>query len=341
MGLLATLVTGCDEPHRSLPTFDASTAPSDTSRDDLTAEPTTPDVASDSAVAPDATIVDADAATDAADAARDVDDGSREERPEAAVDATISPDDAPRSSDVGAASPADITDVTDSGAATVGAMGTPIIDGVIGGDWPAGSRAGTNTAPSPWDPALNALRSLRIAWDGQRLYVGIEGTVEARNGIVVYLDRDYVPGGTATGVIHINELTDATGALDDALSAAITTLPDSFGVDLAWGSLGMQRKAATELRADVGLRDLSCPRCAADFGWVMGDEVACAAGACEIALAWTSLYGASGLPPSPRIGLFVRLVNGTGATVAAGQCLPPQGEVATTARAVATIVPTR
>lgn len=271
---------------------------------------------------------------DAPDATADAsaDDGRSGDRP----DVSVPPVDTAPPVDV----PVDVP--TDVPGAQVGAPGTPTVDGVLGADWPAGSLAATNAEPSPWGPTLNALRSLRVAWDAQRLYLGIEGTVEARNAIAVYLDRDFVPGDAATGLTRIDTLTDATGALDDALSAAIVALPGSFGAELAWGTLGMQRKAATELRADIGLRDLACPRCAGDLAWVMGDQVECVGGAspgCEVALPWSSIYGPAGRPPSPRLGLFVRLVSASGASVAPGQCLPPQDGPAAEARSVAVIAP--
>lgn len=307
LSLIATLVTGCDEPRRTLASADVVTdlmelsevldAPSD---EDAALLMDRPEAAPDEGPVDVTDVADAaDAPTHAADAGTDA---TLEDRPDVTRDA--GPD------------------------AATGARGTPVVDGMLGADWPDGALVAVNPEPSPWGPALNALRSLRVAWDDDRLYLGIEGVIERQNAIVVYIDRDYVPGAAATGVSRFSTLSDGAGALDDALSSAIESVPQGFGAELAWGTLGMLRKGAAEVRADVGLRDIACPRCAGDFGWVQGDAVACVAGpagGCEVSIPWSAVFGASGRPPLPRLGLFVRLTNATGATFAPGQCLPPQG----------------
>lgn len=313
LSLIATLVTGCDEPRRTLASADVVTDHTELSEfldapsaEDATLPTDRAEATADEGLVDVADAVDAaDAPTDAADAVMDV---AVDDRPDVAHDA--GPD------------------------AATGARATPVVDGMIGADWHEGTLVAVNPEPSPWGPALNALRSLRVAWDDDRLYLGVEGVVERQNAIVVYIDRDYVPGATATGVSRFSTLSDGAGALDDALSSAIESVPQGFGAELAWGTLGMLRKGAAEVRADVGLRDIACPRCAGDFGWVQGDAVACVAGpagACEVSIPWTAVFGASGRPPLPRLGLFVRLTNASGASFAPGQCLPPQRPPATAA----------
>lgn len=205
--------------------------------------------------------------------------------------------------------------------------GTPVIDGRIGDDWPASARVVRNTVTSPWGGDLNALHALRVAWDDNRLYLGIDGAVEDTNAIAVYIDRDFVPGAAATGVTRIDRLSDGAGLLDDALSCAIMTLPDGFGVDMAWGTRGMRSKASADLVDGIGLRDIACSTCGADFRWVRGDDASCArtpTPACEVAIDWTALYGGSRPPPLPRIGLFVRIANGAGTDLSNHQALPEQ-----------------
>lgn len=313
LSLIATLVTGCDEPRRTLASADVVTdlvelsvirdAPAD---EDAALRMDRPAVAADEGSIDLTDGSDAaDVAPDALDAAIDV---TVEDRPDATRDA--GPD------------------------AATGARATPVVDGMIGADWPDGTLVAVNAEPSPWGPELNALRSLRVAWDYERLYLGIEGVVERQNAIVVYMDRDFVPGATATGVSRFSTLSDGAGALDDALSSAIESVPQGFGAELAWGTLGMTRKGAAEVRADVGLRDIACPRCAGDFGWVQGDAVACVAGpagGCEVSIPWSAVFGGSGRPPVPRLGLFVRLTNASGGSFAPGQCLPPQRPPSTAA----------
>jgi hypothetical protein len=233
----------------------------------------------------------------------------------------------------------------DAGSADAGsARGTPIIDGVIGSDWPAGAIVATNAVPSEWGPALNALRSVRVAWDAERLYLGIDGVVEATNAMLVFVDRDYLPGMTATGVTAISTLTDGVGALDNSVSCNITEAPAGFGTDMVWGTRGMLRKSATELNESIGLRDLTCATCRSDFRWTPGDTAVCVGGAtpaCEVAIPWTALYGGAP-PPVPMLGLFVRITDAEGASLANNQCLPQQGatDPPTAARRVLAFSPT-
>lgn len=207
------------------------------------------------------------------------------------------------------------------------ARGTPTIDGAIGADWPTGALLTSNATASGWGPTLNYLRSLRVTWDATNLYLGVEGSVEAVNALVVFIDRDYLPGSTATGVTRIASLTDGAGALDDAVSCGVTDMPSGLGVDFAWGTRGMLSKTAAELRAEIGLRELSCTGCAGDFRWVMGDAAACstagASPACEVSIPWTALYGGAP-PPVPRLGVFVRLTNAMGTDLSNQQTLPEQ-----------------
>jgi hypothetical protein len=323
---------GCDEPRRTLSAADADVAddapddaPDAAPALDVAASP--PDVPADDAPPPrDASAVDAaDAPTlgdvfDAGAGALDVSDAS------APGDARDAP------------ALVDVSDAT-ADATAAGARGTPTVDGVIGDDWPSGSLVAENTTPSPWGPSLNALRALRVAWDDANLYVGVAGVVEPVNALVLFLDRDVA--ATPTGLRAPSALTDGVGALDDALSCAIDTTPAGFGAELAWGTVGMQRKAATELRPEVGLRDVACPGCAADLGWIAGDTAVCLGGgapACEVAIPWTAIYGPSGRPPRPALALFARITNRDGRTVAPEVSLPRDASPSARAVSVAAVV---
>lgn len=222
---------------------------------------------------------------------------------------------------------ADVVAVDVGGADAASARGTPVIDGVIGGDWPAGAIVVTNAVPSAWGPTLNALRSLRVAWDADRLYLGLDGVVEASNAMLVFVDRDYLPGMPATGVAAISSLTDGVGSLDNAISCNVTEAPPGFGTDMVWGTRGMLSKTAVGTHADIGLRDVSCAACRGDFRWTPGDTAVCVGGAapaCEVAIEWSALYGGAP-PPVPRLGLFVRITNAAGDSLANNQSLPEQG----------------
>jgi len=225
------------------------------------------------------------------------------------------------------------------------ARGTPVIDGIIGSDWPAGAIVTTNAVPSEWGPTLNALRSVRVAWDAERLYLGLDGVVEATNAMMVFIDRDYLPGMSATGVTAISTLTDGMGSLDNSISCNVTEAPLGFGTDMVWGTRGMLSKAATDLNAAIGLRDVSCAMCSNDFRWTLGDTAVCVGGAspaCEVAIPWSALY-AGAPPPVPMLGLFVRITNSEGNSLANNQCLPQQGtgDPPTAARRVLAFSPDR
>jgi hypothetical protein len=319
--LTGSFTYGCDEPRRTLSPLDAASG--------LIDVPAAVDLGAPArdAVSPAdaADVVDAVSRADAADV----------------VDAVSLADAAADVADV--SSPADIidapapADVAD--AAGAGGRATPSVDGVIGVDWPAGSLVAENATPSPWGPSLNALRALRVAWDDTHLYVGVTGIVEATNALVVFIDRDAT--ATSTGLRAPSSLTDSTGALDDALSCAIDATPTGFGAEIAWGTVGMQRKGSTESRPEIGIRDVACPRCAADLGWIVGDSAACVGGsapACEVAIPWTSIYGPSGRPPRPTLALFARITNLDGSAVAPEVSLPRDPSPSARAVTVAAIV---
>ncbi len=223
------------------------------------------------------------------------------------------------------------------------ARGTPVIDGVIGSDWPSGAIVVTNAVPSTWGPALNALRSIRVAWDSNRLYLGLDGVVEASNAMVVFIDRDFVPATTATGVTAPSMLTDGMGSLDNSISCNVTESPPGFGADMVWGTRGMLSRSASDLNDAIGLRDVGCTACRADFRWTTGDTAVCVGGAtpaCEVAIDWNALYGGPP-PPVPMLGLFMRITDAEGAQLDNNQCLPEQaiGDLPTTARRVLSFSP--
>ncbi len=309
--LTGTSLYGCDEPRRTLSTPDGTVDDAGGAVDVPAPMDAGLDVA---AQAPDVAAQTSDATADATPDAGPADAPSTLDAPDVR-DAAVDASDAP--------APADVIDAATADAGPVGARGTPTVDGVLGDDWPAGSLVAENATPSPWGPSLNALRALRVAWDDANLYVGVSGVVEAANALVLFVDRDVA--ATSTGLRAPSSLTDGAGALDDALSCAIDSTPSGFGAEIAWGTVGMQRKGGTELRPEVGLRDVACPRCAADLGWIVGDAAVCVGGAtpaCEVSIPWTAIYGPSGRPPRPSLALFARVTNRDGSAVAPEVSLP-------------------
>ena len=238
-------------------------------------------------------------------------------------------------SDVGSDSGTDATDVgTDAGPS---GRCTPVIDGVIGGDWSSAAIVASNSAVTAWGVGLNELRSIRVCYDATSVYLGIDGESESVNAIVTYIDRDYnPPSGAPTGVSIFSALTDRAGALDSRVSANLMlgAGAGNFGAEAAWGTDGALSLGATALSDNVGLRLIgpssatlpdggAVPDRRADFSWTMGAQSTCSTTAplaCEVAIAWASLFEGP-RPTNGRIALFVR-INNTDGSMSSNQTLP-------------------
>jgi hypothetical protein len=197
---------------------------------------------------------------------------------------------------------------------------TPTIDGTLGSDWDAHSIVRVNGQATDWSG--NELRSLRVCYDDDNLYLGIGGEVDTvaspPNLVAVYLDAHY---GDGSGVfIPSGTLTDTSGNLDHGLSANFTSwmAGASFGGEFAWGTTVMSvSKDSSEESDNFGLRDITSP---SDFGWVKFDTVSCSAHTCEVQLPWTTLFKGP-RPTDAHVALFVRLVSWNGQFFA-NQTLP-------------------
>jgi hypothetical protein len=233
--------------------------------------------------------------------------------------------------DAAADSAADVADATSDVSVDAGPSGrcTPVIDGVLGGDWTSDAIVATDTAASNWGAGLNDLRSIRVCYDADALYLGIDGDVESTNAIVAYIDRDYdPPGGAPTGVSLFSALADHTGLLDSRISAALSLGAGAgiFGAEAAWGTAGMQTLAATATNDSVGLR-LIAPTATMDrrsnFAWATGSATTCSTSgpaACEVSIQWSALFEGT-RPTSGQIALFLRINNSDG-TMSSNQTLP-------------------
>jgi hypothetical protein len=215
-----------------------------------------------------------------------------------------------------------------------GALGrcAPTVDGVIGADWSASAVTAVNTVATTWGSA-NQLRSIRLCYDSNYLYMGVDGSSEAINAMVAYIDRDF--GTSVTGVRDFSTLTDNTGALDNRISGAFAINVANFGAEAAWGTNGPQDLMDTALADTAGLR-LIAPVAGgadrrADFAWVTGAQQRCAGAAdatraCEVRFAWTALFEGP-RPATARIALFVRINNNDG-TMSSNQTLPEDNAAA-------------
>ncbi len=188
-----------------------------------------------------------------------------------------------------------------------------VIDGVIGATEWSTALAARNTVASAWGEANVLSRVLAIVADGS-LYVAVEGSLEsgAENAILVYVDAER---GSGAGVEDPITLSDGEGALDNALSAGLTT-PSDFEADYAWGTRDMDC-ASTGFDDRMGWRDIATDP--GDFAWVDSAEAptSCGATACETRIALATLGGSA----TGTIALFARLGN-TDGTALSNQTVP-------------------
>ncbi len=197
-------------------------------------------------------------------------------------------------------------------------IGTPLVDGDLG-DWGPDYKVATNTVASNWDPALNALTDLYLAYDGVNLYVGVGGLCESLNYILGYVDVDF---GAATGVTDMSTLADngGDGDLDDALSNVVTVTAPGFGAEFGFGAQGNSVVAPGDLEASAGWRALDPP---GNFSWMPG-TVDQGAAALETSVALADLLGPGGIPATGlQVAVAVKLSNKYGGTDGmSNQCLP-------------------
>lgn len=186
---------------------------------------------------------------------------------------------------------------------------TPTVDGNLI-EWDPEFLVGTNEVESLWDPELNYLNFLYVSYDAEYLYIAFEGSCEATNYLLGYLDVDY---GVGTGVREMVSLADNTGNgdLDDALSNVLLVLDQAFGAEYAFGTGGMgsfTQGSDLGQALKAGWRKLVPTD---NFPWVDG-SVVCGDTGCEAKIKLATLLG-GGIPASGKqFGLFVKLTNAYG-----------------------------
>jgi hypothetical protein len=193
------------------------------------------------------------------------------------------------------------SETVSAGQLVYGLVVSPTVDGVIGaGEYPAATKIATNSVESTWG-AGNVLSTLYAGFDAANLYVAIEGTTEAANAMVVYVDRDF---GASTGAANMGMLSDNDGAVDASLQGGLDVTVAGFGADIGAGTIGMQSiKAADGLSDVAGWRGLSPSD---NFAWLAGDVVA-GDGVVELAIPLGALYP-TGVPASGgAVAIVVRI----------------------------------
>lgn len=198
---------------------------------------------------------------------------------------------------------------------------SPKVDGVVGTDWDKYSLAGLNMVETAWGVGKNELMLANAAFDKDNLYFGVQGTVEAGNAIVGYLDIDY---GSGTGVNNPVDLKDNAGPVDDAIASVVTAADTKLGLDFAWATVGMASyQAGDDLAKSTGAgwRGLQP---ADNFPWLQGTVKASQADSgVEAAIPLQVLFP-TGVPAQGATILWVVvLVNKDGSAVS-NQWLPGQ-----------------
>jgi IPT/TIG domain len=182
---------------------------------------------------------------------------------------------------------------------------TPTVDGDTA-EWSDLFKLAQTSIESNWDPELNSLASLHLAFDSDMLYVAVNGYCQGDNYIIGYIDHDF---GASSGIAEIIDLSDnqGDGDLDDALSNIMSVQVEGFGADVGFGTKGM---SSIQLGDDisgaayVGWRSLSPPY---NFPWLPG-SVVCTGDALEAAIPLTTL-APEGLGQARDAAVFIRLTN--------------------------------
>jgi hypothetical protein len=174
-----------------------------------------------------------------------------------------------------------------------------VLDGVVDGEW---DDAACVTSEVDTDRPGSTLTRLCAFLDEGHLFVAVEGTLAGSDALVVYLDREL---GGSDGVSDLSDLADEDGALDVALSRALST-PAGFAADFAWGTTVVPR-TPVGLDETAGWRELDDPT---ELGWIAAEDapLVCGADACETRIPLSRLGG-----EAPRtLALFARIARGDG-----------------------------
>jgi len=185
------------------------------------------------------------------------------------------------------------------------------VDGSLS-DWDSLLQQVTNDQTT--DATPGALHVLYVAFDDDRLYVGVQGTMDATESIVLYLDVD---DGQSTGVSDMSTLLDNTGSLDDAISGTLTVSATGFGAEFAAGSIGGAQvdEALDDAAGWRGLANL------ADLAWLTG-TVKVGQDALEFSVAKSVLWP-TGVPAAgARVAIVVKLLKDAYGVAYSNQTLP-------------------
>ncbi|MBM4372418.1 MAG: hypothetical protein FJ098_12235, partial [Deltaproteobacteria bacterium] len=153
---------------------------------------------------------------------------------------------------------------------------TPVLDGLLDGDWPPWSVLATKS--DPFKPI-----HLHAQVDAGHLYLALDMVPGEGEALLVFVDRDF---GAGTGYASLAEIPSGGGMqpLDAALPVDLAVSLPGFGADLALGSVGGAQVVG--MAPDAGARVLLPGGPEAVPATVLGEP---ALGEMEMALAWSVL----------------------------------------------------
>jgi hypothetical protein len=185
-----------------------------------------------------------------------------------------------------------------------------------------------------WDPLLllaesttatdatpGYLSTLYVAFDADNLYVGVQGLCDTDQSIVAYLDVDY---GAGTGVGNAVDLSDNSGALDDAISGVLLIDDTGFGAEYAAGTVGMA-SVQSGLDDSAGWRGLSP---ANDLPWLEG-TVATGSDVVELSIPLATLWPGGVDQQGATVAVVVKLLADAFGVDYSNQTLPEDSQGAT------------
>jgi hypothetical protein len=193
------------------------------------------------------------------------------------------------------------------------------LDGTLG-DWHPFSLAGVSTIPTTWGAGKNELTQAWAAYDAGNLYLGLQGFVEPTNAIVVYVDVD---AGDGTGVASPAYLKDNAGPLDDAIAGVLGFEGGGWGIDFAFGTVGMASFAGGDAgqSKQAGWRALQKID---DFAWLTAPVVVGAdKKSLEAAIPLTTLYP-NGIPATGHTLQWLAVIVNADGSAVSNQFLPVQ-----------------
>lgn len=153
-------------------------------------------------------------------------------------------------------------------------IGTPVLDGIEGSEWPTSSLVAQGTTP---------LSKLRYLLSESGMHMGIKTTPPSGSALVVTIDRDFLEG---TGISNFASVNTGTTGLGAMLASSLDVVFPGFGADLVvvvrfpTGATGMpDLTSCYNVSSSAEPEAMPCSVAWTPMGIV------------EVTIPWTTLYG--------------------------------------------------